>query len=109
MALPFLAITGLGGIFAGVLEWLSKIFVKSKFFRILVSVGLMEVLYISLNSGIQFFINYLSGYLQGLAIPSEICWTLNNLDFFSILSFYVSVLISFAFMKYFLRMSERFI
>ncbi len=108
MPLPIVAL-GLGGILSTFLEFLAKVFVKSRFFRLLISLGLIEGMYLILNNSIQFFIDYLFSKIQSLSVPSEICFVLTTLDIFNLMSFYASVLISFAFAKYFLRMSERII
>ena len=108
MPLPIIGV-GLGAIFASIIEFVAKQFVKSRIWRLIASIAIMEGLYLILNNAIQFFINYLTNRMGSIGLPPEMCWALDRMDFYNVISFYASILISFAFAKYFLRMAEKLI
>ena len=100
---------GLGSILALFLEILVKIFVKSRLFRLATSLLMMEAMYLLLDNGIQFLLNLLASHITDFSVHPSVCYVFSTLGIMDIFSFYVSVLISMTFIKFFLRMSERLI
>jgi hypothetical protein len=97
----------MGALLTVFLQFLSRLFVKSKFFRVLFILGAMEILYVLFNKVVGFFIAYLTAKLAELSLPSAVCWVFMKVDLFGLISLVISVLVSIAFAKYLLRMSEK--
>jgi len=88
---------------------LAKLFSSQAFFRVLLAISLFEVLYLMLNRSISFFIGIIVSYFGQVNLPQAVCYVFEKVGFFELMSFSISMYISVAIAKYFLRLSERLV
>ena len=88
-------------------QWLARIFAKSGFYRILGMLSLIDVLFSTINKVFSFFISLLQSKMGSYTLPPDVCFIFDKVGIFQVLSFYVSVLVSFAMAKFFIRITGK--